>query len=96
MSPLPWLSHVVDVCVAVRAGLVFPAVDMPRPLQVGVSPWSMSSALMVIDGLQVLAGLFPIAQTREPYSAIQYLAARVPLVSLFDTRLLLIGSALTN
>ena len=41
-------------------GLVFPAVDMPKPLQ-------------------VLAGIFPIAQTREPYSSLQYLAEQVPL-----------------
>ncbi len=41
-------------------GLVFPAVDMPRELQ-------------------VLSGIYPIPQTREPFSAIQYLAECVPL-----------------
>ena len=41
-------------------GLVFPAVDMPRPLQ-------------------VLCGIFPVQQLREPYSSIAYLAERVPL-----------------
>lgn len=41
-------------------GLVFPAVDMPQPLQ-------------------ILCGLYPIAQVREPYSVVQFLAERVPL-----------------
>lgn len=39
-------------------GLVFPALDMARELQ-------------------LLCGLYPIAQAREPYSAIRYLGERV-------------------
>uniref|UniRef100_A0A7S1KMN2 Guanine nucleotide-binding protein-like 1 n=1 Tax=Percolomonas cosmopolitus TaxID=63605 RepID=A0A7S1KMN2_9EUKA len=39
-------------------GLVFPAIDMPKQLQ-------------------VLCGIFPIAQEREPFSAVHYLAERV-------------------
>jgi len=45
-------------------GLVFPAVDMPRPLQ-------------------VLCGIFPISQLREPYSSVAYLASRVDLVKIY-------------
>eukprot|EP01122_Echinamoeba_exundans_P006496 TRINITY_DN1841_c0_g1_i2.p1 TRINITY_DN1841_c0_g1~~TRINITY_DN1841_c0_g1_i2.p1 ORF type:complete len:526 (-),score=131.97 TRINITY_DN1841_c0_g1_i2:394-1971(-) len=45
-------------------GLVFPAVDMPKPLQ-------------------ILCGIFPIAQVREPYSAIQFLAERVPVERIY-------------
>lgn len=45
-------------------GLVFPAVDMPRPLQ-------------------VLCGIFPVQQLREPYSSIAYLAERVPLDKIY-------------
>lgn len=52
-------------CLCDCPGLVFPAVDMPRPLQ-------------------VLFGLFPIAQLREPYSTIQYLGERVRVEQLFD------------
>lgn len=32
--------------------------------------------------LQILAGMYPIAQVREPYAAIKYLAERVPLVDI--------------
>eukprot|EP01132_Coremiostelium_polycephalum_P005408 gene5408-6745_t len=45
-------------------GLVFPALDRPKPLQ-------------------ILCGLFPIAQVREPYSAIRYLSERVPLEKVY-------------
>lgn len=34
--------------------------------------------------LQVLAGMFPIAQLREPYAVVKYLADRVPLVSILE------------
>lgn len=45
-------------------GLVFPAVGMPKEMQ-------------------VLSGLFPIAQTRDPYSAVQFLAERVHLEQIY-------------
>ena len=34
--------------------------------------------------LQILAGMFNIAQVNEPYSVVQYLAERVPLPELLD------------
>lgn len=34
--------------------------------------------------LQVLAGMFPISQLREPYAVVKFLADRVPLVSLLN------------
>lgn len=34
--------------------------------------------------LQILAGMFPISQVREPYGAVKYLAERVPLVDLLS------------
>lgn len=43
---------------------MFPAVDMPRPLQ-------------------VLCGIFPISQLREPYSSVQYLASRIELEKIY-------------
>lgn len=46
-------------------GLVFPAVDMPRQLQ-------------------ILCGIFPIAQVREPYSAIKYLAECIPVEKIYN------------
>ncbi len=46
-------------------GLVFPAADMPRPLQ-------------------VLMGIFPLASLREPYSCVQFLAERLPLVDIYE------------
>ena len=45
-------------------GLVFPAADMPRPLQ-------------------VLMGIFPLPQLREPYSCVEFLAERLLLVEAF-------------
>jgi ribosome biogenesis GTPase A len=48
-------------------GLIFPAVDMPRQLQ-------------------VLTGLYPIAQTREPYSCVGFIAERVPLEDIYGLK----------
>ena len=49
-------------------GLVFPAVDMPKQLQ-------------------ILCGIFPIAQVREPFSAIQYMAKFVPVEQVYQLNL---------
>jgi ribosome biogenesis GTPase A len=49
-------------------GLVFPAVDMPKQLQ-------------------ILCGIFPIAQVREPFSAIQYMAKFVPIENVYNLHL---------
>jgi ribosome biogenesis GTPase A len=51
-------------CVCDCPGLVFPAVDMPK-------------------ALQVVCGLFPLAQLREPYSVVRYVAERVPLPRIY-------------
>ncbi|GAM18735.1 hypothetical protein SAMD00019534_019100 [Acytostelium subglobosum LB1] len=53
-----FLSPGIQLCDC--PGLVFPALDRPKPLQ-------------------ILCGLFPIAQVREPFSAVRYLAERVPV-----------------
>jgi ribosome biogenesis GTPase A len=45
-------------------GLVFPAVDVPKILQ-------------------VVFGIYPIAQVREPYSSIRYIAERIPLENVY-------------
>jgi hypothetical protein len=45
-------------------GLVFPAVDMPR-------------------ALQVLCGIFPISQLREPYTSVAYLASRIAIEKIY-------------
>jgi len=49
-------------------GLVFPALDRPKPLQ-------------------ILCGLYPLAQIREPYSAIRWLAEIVPLERVYKLKL---------
>lgn len=36
--------------------------------------------------LQVLAGIYPISQIQEPYTAVGYLAARVPVQALLHLR----------
>lgn len=48
-------------------GIVFPAVDVPKQLQ-------------------ILCGIFPIAQVREPYSAIEYLAERVHIENIYKLK----------
>jgi ribosome biogenesis GTPase A len=60
-----FLTPTVRLCDS--PGLVFPALDMPK-------------------SLQVLCGLFPIAQTREPYSAVGFLAERVPTERVYGLR----------
>lgn len=49
-------------------GLIFPAINMPKELQ-------------------ILCGLYPIAQVREQYSSIQYIAQRVNLVGILNVEL---------
>ena len=38
----------------------------------------------IIVLFQVLSGIYPIAQVREPYTCIGYLAERVPIVELLQ------------
>ena len=52
------------ICLCDCPGLVFPALDMKKELQ-------------------VLCGLYPIAQVREPYSSIRYLAERVRIEQIY-------------
>ena len=35
---------------------------------------------------KILAGLYPIAQLQEPYSAIRYMAERIPIVSILKIK----------
>lgn len=37
---------------------------------------------LVCKPLQVLAGIYPIAQLQEPYSAIRYMAERIPMLDI--------------
>jgi ribosome biogenesis GTPase A len=53
------------LCLCDCPGLVFPALDMARELQ-------------------LLCGLYPIAQAREPYSAIRYLLERVRVEEVYN------------
>ncbi len=41
---------------------------------------------MVTKPLQVLAGIYPIAQLQEPYRAIRYLAERIPMVDILKLK----------
>ena len=50
------------------------------------SPGLIFPALDMPKELQVLSGLYPIAQTREPYSAIGFLAKRVPIERVYGLR----------
>jgi len=38
--------------------------------------------------VQILSGIYPIAQLREPYSVVKFLAERLPVASLLQVRYL--------
>lgn len=52
-------------------------------LVVADCPGLVFPAVNIPRELQVLCGIFPIAQCREPYSAIKFLAQRVPLEDVY-------------
>jgi ribosome biogenesis GTPase A len=56
------------------------------------SPGLVFPAIDMPRPLQVLCGLFPIAQAREPYSAIRYLVDRVPIERIYKLYTLPEGS----
>lgn len=76
-------------------GLVFPS-TAPRELQVGPQPPNsplVSTNTAFIASFpphppppQVLAGVYPISQLQEPYSAVGFLATRLPLPTLLALR----------
>lgn len=41
---------------------------------------------LVCKPLQILAGIYPVAQLQEPYSAIRYLAERIPVVQILKLK----------
>ncbi|RMZ92943.1 guanine nucleotide-binding -like 1, partial [Brachionus plicatilis] len=41
---------------------------------------------LVCKPLQIIAGIYPISQLQEPYSAIRYIAERIPLIENFDLK----------
>lgn len=41
---------------------------------------------LVCKPLQILAGIYPIAQLQEPYSAIRYMAERIPMIDLLGLK----------
>ncbi len=49
-------------------------------------PGLVFPAVDIPKPLQVLCGIYPISQLREPYSAIQYLAERIPLEVLYKLK----------
>ena len=44
--------------------------------------FKVNLVLLILSVLQILAGIYPIAQVREPYSAIAYLGQRLNLPKL--------------
>ena len=41
---------------------------------------------LVSKPLQILAGIYPVAQLQEPYSAIRYLAERIPVIQILKLK----------
>ena len=44
--------------------------------------FKVNLVLLILSVIQILAGIYPIAQVREPYSAIAYLGQRLNLPNL--------------
>eukprot|EP01133_Synstelium_polycarpum_P015303 gene15303-18123_t len=57
----------------------FQTIFLTKDIQLCDCPGLVFPALDRPKQLQILCGLFPIAQVREPFSAIRYLAERVPV-----------------
>ncbi|KAF2076096.1 hypothetical protein CYY_002610 [Polysphondylium violaceum] len=57
----------------------FQTIFLTKDIQLCDCPGLVFPALDRPKSLQILCGLFPIAQVREPYSAIQFLCERTPL-----------------
>ena len=53
-------------------------------LEQPLTPQVTSPLLLFLPCLQILSGMYPISQVQEPYTAVGYLAARVPLVDLLQ------------
>ena len=77
-------------------GLVFPhALGAPAgagataaaAAAAGVPPPAMTDAEVEERACQELLGVIPIAQVREPYTAVRYLAERLPLAALYGLAL---------
>lgn len=49
-----------------------------------LTPQVILPLLLFFPCLQILSGMYPISQVQEPYTAVGYLAARVPLVDLLQ------------
>ena len=41
---------------------------------------------LVCKPLQILAGIYPVAQLQEPYNAIRYLAERIPVIQILKLK----------
>ena len=82
----PPLPHPPPICLCDCPSLVF----LSRELQVVPQPPPIliNTALMasIPSLLQVLAGVYPISQLQEPYSAVGFLASRLPLPTLLGLR----------
>lgn len=73
-------------------GLIFPSL-LPRQLQVGGQRGQRGregrgfrKVLSALVSSQILAGIYPIAQIQEPYTAVGYLASRIPVQVLLHLR----------
>lgn len=70
-------------------GVIFPSL-LPKQLQVcgrsGGRRRSRKVEVLRAVSPQVLAGIYPVAQIQEPYTAVGYLASRIPVQALLRLR----------
>ena len=60
------------------------ALEGARDIQLCDCPGLVFPAADMPRPLQVLMGIFPLSSLREPYSAVQYLAERLPLIDIYE------------
>ncbi|CAB5213507.1 unnamed protein product [Rhizophagus irregularis] len=65
----------------------FQTIHLSKNIRLCDSPGLVFPSLL-LKQLQILLGMYPIAQVQEPYSSIQYMAERIPLESILKLKTL--------
>lgn len=79
---LPKSLHLLDT-----PGLVFPALLQPPTLPATVTTEQLQMVRDEERAIQECCGVLPLAQVREPYSAVRFLAQHLPLEVMYGLRL---------
>ena len=78
------MSDMVIATYRIEYGYTWHWMSLLRPESINNTKLKLAHLLIPVSSLQVLAGIYPIAQVREPYTAVMYLAERLPLPQLLQ------------